>query len=216
MKPIARRLVCAMSLPLFLTGCQGPTLSKTPTPKVATDIDPKFATSAYWFDQPAIERIAAKDYDALWNACERTLIQSSFAVDRLDYREGYMTSKPLVSKQSFELWKNDIVDYRSQQQSDLATRRRIVHFQISRQGENYVCEPKVVVEHYSMSEHRITDVYQYRDVFSVRRQLQEERNDDGTAVRIEYWYAERRDDALEHAIADRLRKNLQEAVARAN
>ncbi len=199
--------VCLMAL--SVGGCalpSSPSVSSRPAP--ATAGDPRMGGSDYWFRLPAVDRVESSDYDALWNAAERVAVQSSFSIERVDYRNGLLTTKPLVSRQFFELWKGDIADPRSQSESDTATRRRVVHFQISKlAGGQYICEPKVVVEHYSMTERRITSVYQYQDAFSTRRQFQEERTDEGTAVRAEYWYAERRDEALEHAIVEENAKN---------
>ena len=55
--------------------------------------------------------------------------------------------------------------------------------------------PKVVVEHFSMPERRITDVFEYRDAFSIHRPYENDQTDEGTPVQIAYWYAERRDEA---------------------
>jgi hypothetical protein len=206
------RFVLLLLLSLVLPGC-----ANDPNPKLATAIDPKLGNSEYWFNRPAVEKIVAADYDTLWNACEATLVDGSFSMERFDYRTGLLTSKPLVSKQFFELWKNDIVTFNDQILSDAATRRRVVHFQIKKQPDGcYVCEVKVVVEHYSMPERRITSVSQYRDSFSPKRQYEESQMDDGTPVRSEYWYAERRDEPLEHWLAARVREHLRMAVAGAN
>lgn len=208
---IARRW--ALILLAGAAGCAG---QKAAPPTIATNIAPKKALSEYWFNLPAVEHVEASDYDTLWKACEKSLTDSSFIIERVDYREGFMTSKPLISKQFFEFWKHDIVDFRSQIQSDLGTRRRVAHFQIEKLDDtHFVCEPKVVIEHYAEIERRITAVYQYQDAFSVHRELEEETTDEGTAVHLVYWYGERRDEALEHALAERLRENLQQ-VARAN
>jgi hypothetical protein len=202
-------LVLLVLLTLFTQGCLLNPVN--PKAKAATAIDAKLANSEYWFNQPAVERIEAPDYETLWNACELAAHDASFTIERFDYRTGLLTTKPLISKQFFELWKHDIVDFHDQVLSDAATRRRVAHFQIiKRDDTHYVCEVKVVIEHYSMSERRMTAVMQYREAFSTRRQLEEERTDDGTPVRIEYWYAERRDEPLEHSLGARVRAHLGE------
>jgi hypothetical protein len=192
---------------VFVAGCAS---QHTGSPRsVATNVDEKYASSEYWFNRPAIECVKAPDYDMLWNICEKVATDSFFTVERTDYRSGFITTKPLTSKQFFEFWRTDIVDFKGQVASDLATHRRVVHFKISRAPDGcYVCEPKVVVEHYSEIERRITAVYQYADAFSTRRQVESETTEEGTAVRIINWYAERRDDALEHYLAKRIREYL--------
>src|SRR4051812_2159646 len=84
--------------------------SVDPKAPLATDVDAKKALSEYWFNQPAVEHIEWNDYDALWHACEQAAIESSFVVERVDFRTGLLTTKPLVSKQFFEAWKGDVVN----------------------------------------------------------------------------------------------------------
>lgn len=182
-----------------------------PKAKWATDIDTKLAFDEYWLNLPAVERIEATDYDKLWNACEKAIVDGSFMMERFDYRTGLLTTKPLVSKQFFEYWKHDVVDFQDQVLSDAATRRRVAHFQITKLANGrYVCEVKAVVEHFSMPERRLTAVVQYQSAFSLHRQFEEEHNDDGTPLRLFYWYAEGRDEPLEHALAERVRVHLRE------
>ena len=110
-----------------------------------TAVDPKFASSEYWFARPATSRVEAANYDALWNASETAARDCSFAIEREDYRTGLLSTKPLVSKQFFEFWKSDVVDFRSQVSSDLGTHRRVARFQIlPREDGTFACEPKVV------------------------------------------------------------------------
>lgn len=200
----------------FTAGCA--TQRAAPSPKlVATNIDEKLATSEYWFNRPAIDCVKAADYDTLWNICTKVAIDAFFTVERTDYRNGFISTKPMASKQFFEFWRSDVVDFHSQLACDLATHRRVVHFTIFRQPDGcYVCEPKVVVEHYSEIERRITAVNQYQDAFSVSRQVENETTEEGTAVRISYWYAERRDDALERSLANRIRGYLRSASTTSN
>jgi hypothetical protein len=180
-----------------------------PNAKPATSIDPKFADSEYWFRQPAKEIVQADNYDKLWNACEITALNTGFVIDRFDYRTGLLATKPLVSKQFFEVWRTDVVDFKSQADADTTTHRRTARFQIHKLNNGkYACEIKAVVEHYAMAERRITAVYQYLDAFSVHRQYETQTADDGTPLRVEYWYAERRDDALERSLAAKLRGYL--------
>ncbi|HET6249459.1 MAG TPA: hypothetical protein VFE47_17340 [Tepidisphaeraceae bacterium] len=202
------RTLLLASLALFgLTGCM---LQKVdPNAKPATSIDPKFASSEYWFNQPATEEVRWPNYDRLWDSCEATATDAGFSIDRFDYRTGLLSTKPLVSKQFFELWKHDVVDFKSQADSDTTTHRRTAHFKISKLPDGcYLCQIKVVVEHYAMSERRITAVYQYRDAFSTRRPYEDQTADDGTPLKVDYWYAERRDHAVEHMLAERLRQYL--------
>jgi hypothetical protein len=159
--------------------------------------------SPYWLKYRAVATVSDADYDALWDAARRAARACSFSIDRTDYRDGIMTSKPLVSKQFFEVWKGDVVDAHDLLQSSLGSMRRIIHFQITH-GENggYILQPKVIVERYSAAERRITSVAQYLNVFSYEHGLVGEETDEGQLVPIEYWYAVGRDPHLEKHLAD--------------
>lgn len=177
----------------------------------ATAIDPRTKQITYWFDQPATESVRAASYDALWNAASRVARESSFVIDLADYRDGLVTTHALVSKMPFEFWKHDVVDPTAQLQCTLSTMRRTVHFQIRKADDGeYVCEPKVVVEHYAMPERRITSVVDYQDAFSTRRAAINGASEEGDVLPAEYWYAVGRDHALEHALAEELRTALKQ------
>ncbi|MDB5304441.1 MAG: hypothetical protein JWM97_1990 [Phycisphaerales bacterium] len=181
-----------------------------PNAKRSTAVDANRAYSEYWFNQPAVVKVESSSFDVLWDACERVARDCSFAIDRTDYRTGLLTTQPLVSRQFFEFWMHDIASLHEQTQSDLNTLRRVAHFQIRKLDDgSYVCEPKVVIERYSMAERRITNVIQYRDAFSINHSVVEDRNEEGQPVRQFYWYAERRDEAMERALADRVRGYVQ-------
>ena len=68
-------------------------------------------------------------------------------LDRQDFRAGVITTKPLVSKQFWELWRNDVVTLSDMANSSLATHRRTLRFDIDRKDAGgYVATPRVVVE----------------------------------------------------------------------
>ncbi|MDB5330109.1 MAG: hypothetical protein JWP03_1260 [Phycisphaerales bacterium] len=212
MKTIAMRLIPLCLASSALSGCM---VFRTvdPNAKRVTAVDPNQAYTEFWFNQPAVAKVESPSYDTLWYACERAAHDCSFAIDRTDYRTGLLTTQPLLSRQFFEFWLHDVASLHEQTQSDLSTMRRVVHFQIRKLDEgSYVCEPKVVIERYALAERRITSVVQYRDAFSITRPMIEDRTEEGAPLRPAYWYAERRDEAMEHALADRVRGYVQ-AVA---
>jgi hypothetical protein len=200
-----------MVLALATTGCiigrEHPAATQP-----ATAIDPKQAQPAYWLDQPAIVQITAKDFDQLWNACQEAAKADGFTIDRTDYREGVLTTLPLVTRQVYEIWKNDAATHRALTQSTLGTMRRTIRFDIRRLDDGtYMAEPKVLVERDSMIERRITSVDQYQNVFSIQTAdvaLQSEKT--GNDVPAEYWYSVGRDPALEKQLAAQARRRLPE------
>src|SRR5207248_2965667 len=119
------------------------------------------------------------------------------------------TTAPLVSRQFYEPWRDDVVDGHGLLLSSLATVRRTVRFEIARRDDGtFVLAPKVVVERYSSAERRITSVTEYLDIFNYRRALVDVQTDEGTPVPVEYWYAIGRDPALERHLARAIRRAL--------
>jgi hypothetical protein len=192
---------------VLLTGCMPEKVDYSARP--ATSIDPKTKQLDFWFDKPAVASVQSADYDVLWDAAARTLHDYSFYVDLTDYREGKLTSHPLTSKMPFEFWKHDVVDPHSQLECSLSTMRHTAQFLIHKLDDGqYVCEPKVVVEHYAMPERRITSVIEYQEAFSIQRPAINGASDEGVVLQVEYWYAVARDEALERAMADSMRQML--------
>ena len=153
--------------------------------------------------------VQCASFDVLWKTATEVARRSRFTIDRTDYREGLLTTSPLVSKQPFEFWRADVADEHSMAQSALGTVRRTVHFQISREKDGgYRCVPKVLVERESYAECRITSVNEYKDVFSYTRALSERGTDEDQPLQIDYWYAIGRDNALENRLAGEIRKRL--------
>ena len=184
----------------------------------ATAADVKTKQIEYWFAKPATASVRAENFDAMWNAINRVTFEFSFIPDLLDYREGVLKTRPLISKMPFEFWRHDVIDPASQLQCTLITMRRTVRFQIRKDDDGtYICQPKVVVEHYAMPERRITSVVDYQLAFSTDRPMVNSAAEEGEVLPVEYWYADGRDPALEKALADAVQRDLRghhrEAVA---
>jgi hypothetical protein len=193
----------ALALICSFTGCiigkQNPAATQP-----ATAQDPKTAQLAYWMDQPTVIHVSAASFDELWNACRDAVQADGFLVDRTDYREGILTTMPLVSKQFYEFWRNDVGDLHGLTQSSLGTMRRTVRFDIRRLDDgSYQATPRAVVERFTSVEKRITSVAQYREVFALTQQdlqLSAEEQDQ-PQIAPQYWYAVGRDNALERQLA---------------
>jgi hypothetical protein len=200
-------LICCV-LALIQTGCilgkQHPAATQP-----ATAGDPKSAQPAYWLDQPAVTHITSPDFDRLWNACRDAAQADGFTIDRTDYREGLLTTLPLVSKQAYELWKGDVVSSHELSQSTLGTLRRTIRIDIRRLPEGgFEATPKVLVERDSLIERRITSVYQYQEVFAIQQIDVQRQIEHGTDIPAEYWYPVARDTNLELQLADLARQRL--------
>jgi hypothetical protein len=200
--------LCVLSACL-VPGCIVARQNPAATRPATLDEPVESARSPYWFAQPPVAEVTCGDFYALWDAARRAALDASFSIDRRDYRGGVMTTAPLVSKQFYELWHNDVVDPHSLLLSSLATVRRLVRFEITRRPDGaYVLAPKVVVERYSAAERRITSVTEYLNIFNYTQHLVELTTDEGNPLPLEYWFAMGRDPALEKHLAEEIRKNL--------
>lgn len=176
--------------------------STQPYRPIATDIDPALANPDYWYAQPGVASVPANDYDKLWYACERAIRGRRFAPDRMDYRDGVMTSEPLVSKQFWELWRSDVVDAYDLEESSIATHRRTIRFDVKRgPGGSCTAVPKVVIERFTAPDRRITVANNYRSAVSPMERIASQGPQSINLPGVHRWYALRRDAALEKALA---------------
>jgi hypothetical protein len=180
-----------------------------PATQPATSIDYHEGQSNFWLSKPAIVSVNCSSYDALWSNAAWMVHMDGFVIDREEYRNGVLTTKPLVSAQVFEPWKRDVGDQRGLLQSTLATMRRTIHFDLHRLPDgSFAAAPKVLIEHHALAERRITSVTEYLDVFATQRPLDEEYTEEGVLLVPDYWYAVGRDYALERELAAQLRAQM--------
>ncbi len=186
---------------LTLCGCVSP----RPGP-VATADDKEQATPAYWYDQPGVAQATGDNYDALWRTADRVARDRLFDIDRQDYRNGVMTTQPLVSQQLFEPWRRD-TPVGGQIQSTLGTVRRTIRYEFTRDdnGQAATVTPKVLIERQSLPDRRITGSVHYRAAIAgTPAQV----DDDGDNLPTVYWYPIARDADLEKSLASDIRKRM--------
>ena len=191
----------------LLAGCQVHQPANTPATQ------PSLATTqpSYWISQPGASSIDSADFDKLWSACEASAWHFGFQVDRRDYRAGVITTEPLISKQFFELWRNDVVTADDLERSSLATYRRTLRFQIEKRDGHFRATPCVVIERYALAERPIAASVYLRRAFrsdKVRHPVGTPESDRGIYLPRQYWYATGRDAVLEKNAADEVGKNL--------
>ncbi len=183
-------------------GCAGQSDSPTPRP-VATDVDPEQATADYWLNRPAVASVTSRHYEHLFNACDHVLRQRYFGINRSDFRNGVLISEPLISKQIWEFWRQDVGSFLQQLNSTLATYRRTVHWTITAEEDGeFVATPKVVVERYSATPRRITAVTRYTSAASSADADAPIQSPSLQQVKRSPWYAVGRDEALERQLAE--------------
>ena len=199
--------LCLCGSLFLMTGCINGNSNPAAT-QPATAIDPDRATLQYWIDQPAVAHVHNDAFQPLWDAAHNCARNRFFNIDRNDYRDGLLTTFPVISEQFFEPWRRDTGDGRELLQSSLATVRRTLRFEFEREGQFWTVTPKVIVERYSLAERRITSVTQYRTI--VQGSTDPDRPGlNGERIANSYWYAIGRDTALEKTLADEIHDQLQ-------
>jgi hypothetical protein len=194
---------------MLLTGC----ISHPANPQVghtAIDIDPKLATRDYWFNQPPSITIVAHDFDTLLAATEDSARSRLFVLDRIDYRGGVITTRPMVSRQFFEPWRNDTTTLTDLAQSSLQTIRRTLRFEISRRIDNsWTMSPKVLVERYVLIGQTLTSAANMEyGVFTPSTESGLDVDPNVVTPQNTYWYAIGRDAGLEKELADDVKNRL--------
>ncbi len=193
---------------LFLSGCIFGKANPAVTAPV-TQINPKEATPDFWWNQPGVTQVHGNDFQKLWDACKGELYVRLFTVDREQYRNGLLSSEPMVSKQFFEPWRTDAVNLHDVAESSLATIRRTVRFEVRRRPDgSYDAVPKVLVERYASTERRLTTITQFRQSLSGPRPVNNT-TDQTAAQATDYWYAVRRDTDMEKDIAASINRWMQ-------
>jgi hypothetical protein len=153
--------------------------------------------------------VTAPDFDHLWNVCADVARDRHFVIDRRDYRGGVLTTEPLVSAQFFEPWRRDALTAEAVAESSLATIRRIIRFEFTRNDDDtYSVVPHVFVERYSVAERRITSAMAYRSAFRRSTAVGTRERDRGIELPQRYWYRIGNDPVLEAHLAREVRHKL--------
>jgi hypothetical protein len=182
----------------------------------ATVIDLATTQPTYWLSQPSAEQVQGRDFDAVWEACKVTARGFGFALDRVDYRAGEITTVPLISPQVFEPWRPDTGTMYQVMANTMGAIRRTLIFDVARNAdETYAITPKVLVEREVILERHVTDVSQYRLAFSgpgTKIQPREAVTLDPETyadLPVKYWYPTGRDAEMETKVAARLGHDLE-------
>jgi hypothetical protein len=157
--------------------------------------------------KPAEAAVTSGDFQRLWEACANTVRNYQFTLDRQDYRNGVLTTQPVISKQIFEPWRRDAGTFHAIMQSTLDTIRRTIRFDFVRADNgSYIARPKVLVERLSQLQRRITSASEYTLVFTAPGA--NTTTDQGVIIPARYWYAIGRDEAMERDLADSVRDKV--------
>jgi hypothetical protein len=191
---------------LLVCGCASEP-APIPTTQPGTAVAAPEATPKYWLDKPAVAAVSAGDFTRLWEACADTVRNYQFPLDREDYRDGVLTSLPVISRQVFEPWRRDAGTHHAVWQSTLDTIRRTIRFDVARDEDGqFVARPRVLVERLSQLQRRITSASEYTLVFTAPGANLT--TDQGVILPARYWYAIGRDEAMEKDLADSVRDKV--------
>jgi hypothetical protein len=193
--PLSPRSSVLVSL-VLLAGC-----ASAPPPPEPPVPDPASGKAAYWLDKPAAAVVYDQDYDELWGICADLARSEQFTLDRQDYRDGILTTHPLVSRQIFEFWRPDSGDLYYVVQNSLQTVRRTIEFQFHEVGEGYTVTPKVVIERLAQQNKRITSTSEYGQAFGGYDLTPDITNSD-------LWFAVGRDLMMEAELANAIKQHI--------
>ncbi|HEX8913257.1 MAG TPA: hypothetical protein VF796_12930 [Humisphaera sp.] len=209
----SRSFALLLALLPLLPGCIGNNLSR-PVGQRVTDVPKESAEPVYFMKRSTVASVTAGDFDTLWEAVHRVSRDRGYRTDRDDPRLGVYTSRPLVSSQLFEPWRFNVGSLRALIEASLATVRRTVRWDVVKNDDGtFTATPRVLVERYTVIEHRVTSAAQFNEIFAVTREEardQRLRALDPSAALLEpvptaYWYGIGRDEDMEQTLADAVR-----------
>jgi hypothetical protein len=209
--PLILILLCTIKLALSGAGCAVSDAPMTAPTTPTTDPVALATTQPYhWTTRPSVADVVYPDFYKLWNACADVARQDGYTIDRRDYREGLLTTDPVVSQQFFEIWRHDTGSAAGILENSLDTYRRSIRFQIDKEAGGYRMTPCVIVERHAQAEQPITsDVYLRSSMVADKHpMLGTKETDRGVYLPSAYWYATGRDYAFEHDLAGQVRHKL--------
>lgn len=203
------RLIPCFAAISLLAGCAGNSQNLPTTRPALLSIPADRGSDQYWLAKPAVASVSSSDYDRLWKACAQTLRNDQFEIQQEDYRDGVLTTWPMISMQFFEVWRSDAGTVGDVMLDSLQPIRRSVRFDLSRDSNgSYIASPKVLIEQSSHPERRLSSVSQFTGAFIGTAETPTRITDEGVTVPNRYWYALRRDEAMEKELADSVRSKL--------
>jgi hypothetical protein len=208
-------LALSMVALISIIGCIDHPMNPAATQPV-TITDTATTQPSYWYAKPAPATVVYDSFATLFKTCENVARDFGFRIDRVDYREGVLTTVPLESAQIFEPWRPDVQTWDDAKQSTLQSIRRTIRFEFVRHDDGtFDVSPKVLKERQTVQERRITNVALYRGSAGSKK-AEDPRDvphgtketDEGFDIPPRYWYAIGRDPVLEQKLAHEISERL--------
>ena len=214
--PVSRVMCLIAVAALAIAGCIGNKPFNPAATQPATEVDLSTTQPSTYWNAPAAVTVSALQFQPIFEACAETARIYGFDIDRRDYRQGLLTTKPLISKQLIEPWRRDTGRPGEVMENSMATVRRTIHFEIDRQDDGtYSVTPKVLVERLTVLEHRTTSAVQYRSIFAGPASLQSRTSvmadQPDEIIPVRYFVPLYRDLPMEKRMGATLRRLLQKA-----
>ncbi|MBI9018516.1 MAG: hypothetical protein JEZ07_14785 [Phycisphaerae bacterium] len=150
---------------------------------------------------PAKPIITNLDTDTIWQICQSQLRDRGFDINITNKYDGYIETYPLISKQWFEFWRNDVVDVKSLSHSSLNSVRRIATLKISQTETQKQINCEVIVQQLSYDAQRSSGQLRVA-------KLSNENEAEMQAKPIYQWYQTGTDLSLANAILKSIEKKL--------
>ena len=99
-------------------------------------------------------------------AAEDVLAQMHFTIEKLDYENGYIRTRPLSGAQFFEFWRSDNVGIENWTQANIHSIRRTVELYINQNDENIDIDCDVQTQRLSLPIREIPGSAQAYQLFS--------------------------------------------------
>ena len=152
--------------------------------------------------------VPSSNFDQIWDASLASVRDYHFEIDRQDRRAGVITTKPMISSQFFEPWRNELKTADAVAESSLSTVRRTVTINITETSGQYSATPSVRVERLSRRGRRVTNTAQFTSAFRATPERGSMELDRGIDLPSQYWYDIGSDFALASDVSDQIARRL--------
>jgi hypothetical protein len=113
------------------------------------------------------ETEAARNYQGAWRASQEVLRDYGWRIDRVDRRDGLITTFPMTGMTAGEPWRRDAATLSDLNESTLQTiyRRAVVRIRRSAEGDEYIADVVVYVSRSNRPQPQVTNTSEAYEMF---------------------------------------------------